>query len=496
VTDADDAQPEAAEASARVLSDEDPHEDVRHAWVRSDRIVPRTVVRPMQHFLETEVGSGVIMLVAAAIALVWANSPWSDSYFELWGTHVDLIVGDLIHLDHLTLQHWVNDGLMAIFFFVMAMEIKRERVAGELRDPKAAALPAIAALGGMIVPAALYFLLNSGGAGADGWGIPMATDIAFAVGIVSLAGPRVPLGAKVFLLTLAVVDDIGAILVIAVFYTADLAAEWLLLALAAFAVTWVLQRSDVRAKGSYLVLGLVAWFGLLESGVHATLAGVVMGFLTPAWSFHDPEQFAPVARSLVDEISAEFEDERLTAVELQANEGRIQELIRLARESTAPISSLTHLLEPWVAYVIVPIFALANAGVKVSGDTAADAVSEPVVLGIVLGLVVGKTIGVFSATWLAVRLGIGRLPAGTTWSHVLGLAITAGVGFTVALFVASLSFDDPVLGDMAKIGILSASLVAGLLGFFTLRAVSSRVPPGDAALTADSADTPAASTAT
>lgn len=428
----------------------------------------------MQHFLETEVGGGAIMLVAAVIALIWANSPWSESYFDLWDTHLEISLGDLIHLDHLTLRDWVNDALMAIFFFVMAMEIKRERAAGELRDSKAAALPAIAALGGMVVPALIYVAFNAGGDGSGGWGIPMATDIAFAVGVVSLAGPRVPIGAKVFLLTLAVVDDIGAIVVIALFYTADLAPQWLGLALGVFLVTWWLQRGDVRSKRVYVVLGAIAWFGLLESGVHATLAGVVMGFLTPAWSFHNPRQFAPMARTLVDEIASEFDDDRLTAVELQANEGRIEELMRLARESTAPISSLTHILEPWVAYLIVPVFALANAGVAVSSETASDAVGEPVVTGIFFGLLLGKTIGVFSATWLAVKLGVGRLPNNTNWAHVFALAVTAGVGFTVALFVAGLSFTDPALNDMAKIGILTASTVSGIIGFTLLKMVSGR----------------------
>ncbi len=459
-------------ASDRAAEPADPPADVelvRHTWVHSDRVVPRTVVRPIFGFLDTVVGAGVLMVAAAVAALVWANSPWSDSYFELWGTHLSIELGDIVHLDHLTLRDWVNDALMTVFFFLMALEIKQERSIGELRDPRAAALPAIAALGGMLVPAAIFLALNAGGDAANGWGIPMATDIAFAVGVVALAGPRVPLGARVFLLTLAVVDDIGAILVIAVFYTSDLSVAWLVIALGALAAAWVVQRIDIRHLGVYVACGVVAWYALLESGVHATLAGVAMGLLTPAFAFNDPRHFGRAARTLVDEIDEAFVDGTLTAEELEHNEGRIQELIRIAREATSPIATLTNRLGPWVSYAIVPIFAFANAGVKVAGDTAADAAGEPVVLGIVLGLVVGKTVGVFSATWLAVRTGVGRLPSQTTWRHVLGLSVTAGVGFTVALFVAGLAFDDPNTVDLAKIGILSGSLIAGVIGFTLLR---------------------------
>ncbi len=423
----------------------------------------------MQSFLHTEVAGGIIMLIAAAVALIWANSPWSASYFDLWNTKLSIQVGDLIHLDHLTLRDWVNDALMAVFFFLMAMEIKRERVAGELRDTRSAALPVIAAMGGMVIPASIYLLFNAGGPGGSGWGIPMATDIAFAVGVVSLAGKRVPTGAKVFLLTLAVVDDIGAIAVIALFYTADFVAGWFAVGCAGAVAAWMLQRSDVRHMGAYFVCGAITWFGLLESGVHATLAGVVMGFLTPAWSFYNPRVFVPAATELVQSIGREYDDGRLTAGDLQTNEARVQELIRLARESTAPIARLSHLLEPWVAYLIVPLFAFANAGVAVSASTAAEATGEPIVLGIVVGLLVGKTVGVFGATWLAVQLGVGRLPKATTWVHIAGLAITAAVGFTVALFVAGLSFEDPHLTDLAKIGILSGSIVAGVTGFTILR---------------------------
>ena len=440
--------------------------DLRHAWSKSDRFVPRVFVRPLQRFMEIEAAGGVIMMAAAVIAIVWANSPWQAGYDTLWGTRLNIELGGLAHVD-LSLRDWVNDGLMTVFFFVVGLEIKRELVVGELRDPRAAALPAIAAVGGMAVPALIYLAVNGGHAGSRGWGIPMATDIAFAVGVVSLLGRRVPSGAKLFLLTLAIVDDLGAIGVIAVFYTSDLSLEWLAVALAAVAVAVYLTRIQVRSQVIYLVLGAFCWYGLHESGVHATLAGVAFGLICPVWSFYDPRRFAERARPLVGVVEAAYNDPPLETIEHEQGEASLHELDHLVTETVSPLDRNERRLAPWAGFVIVPVFALANAGVELG-----DAAFGRVAIGVAAGLVIGKTVGVFGAAWLAVRLGAGRLPSATTWNHMVGLAICAGIGFTVALFVAGLSFDAADLNNEAKLGILAGSLVAGLAGYAWLRLTS------------------------
>jgi NhaA family Na+:H+ antiporter len=442
---------------------------IRHTWSESDRLVPRVVVRPLHRLLADEAAGAVVMLVAAALAIVWANSPWRDSYVDLWSTPLQLELGELLHLDHLSLQAWVNDALMTIFFLLVGVEIKREVVHGQLRDLRTVALPVIAALGGMVVPALIYVAFTTGGVGSNGWGIPMATDIAFAVGVVTLAGPRVPLAAKVFLLTLAVADDVGAIVVIAIFYTGELSAGWLVVALVGLSCIWLLRRGDVQALAPYLAVGAFVWVALLESGVHATLVGVALGLLTPAWPLRSPRRFPASARRLLHQIEAAYYDQVLTQEEFESNEQHIAEIARLAMYSTSPLERLERALRPWVAFVILPLFALANAGVELSAGAVADLGSDAVTLGVLVGLVVGKTVGVLGAAALATRLGIGRLPAGTTWRHMLGLAACAGIGFTVALFVTGISFDDAQVGDAAKVGILAGSAFAGIVGYLLLR---------------------------
>jgi NhaA family Na+:H+ antiporter len=442
---------------------------IKHTWSESDRLVPRNVVQPLQRVLEHEAAGGVVMLVAAAIAILWANSPWQDAYFDLWSTPLRVELGNVINLDHLALREWVNDALMTAFFLLVGVEIKREAVHGDLRDPKAVLAPIIAAFGGMIVPAAIYWSFNAGGAGADGWAVPMATDIAFAVGVVTLLGKRVPLAAKIFLLTLAVADDIGAIVVIAVFYTGDMSWGWFACALLGLAVIFVMRRSDVQSLAPYLAVGSFIWLSLLEAGVHATLAGVALGLLTPAWPLKSPRRFPQAARHQINEIERAYYDRVITGAEFSEGEQRIDEVARLAMFSTSPMERLERKLSPWVAYVVVPVFALANAGVTFTGDAISGLASEPITLGVLLGLVVGKTIGVFGASVIAIKLGVGRLPTGATWRTMLGLAMTAGVGFTVALFVTSISFDDPALADKAKIGILFGSTLAGVIGYTMLR---------------------------
>ncbi len=390
-----------------------------------------------------------MLLAAAAVALLWANSPWQQSYVDLWHTRLTIGLGS--HELDLDLREWINEGLMTVFFFVVGLEIKRELVDGELREPRRAALPAIAALGGMVVPAAIYTAFNAGGDGAAGWAIPMATDIAIAVGVLALAGAAIHPSLTLFLLTLAIVDDIGAIVVIAVFYSHGLTWQAEVAALAILGVILACRRADVRSMAVYVVLGAALWLAVHESGVHATLAGVVLGLLAPTRPFQRAELVD------VDELLD------LSTVE------HARESAAIARSSVSVVEWLEHVLHPWTSFAIVPLFALANAGVEVSADAIGDAVSSPIAHGIVVGLVIGKLGGVAGATWLAVRLGIGELPAGATWRGIIGVAALAGIGFTVSLFVTGLAFVDPRHQDEAKIAILAASTTAALVGMTILR---------------------------
>jgi len=444
-------------------------------WGESNAFVPTKVVQPLQQLLARASAGGVAMLVAAVVAIVWANSPWHGGYFRLWETPFTLGVGHSgpLHLE-LTLQEFVNDVLMTFFFYLAALEIKHELVHGSFRDRRAAALPAVAALGGMVVPALVFVLFNRGGPAAGGWGIPMATDIAFAVSVVTLLGRRVPLAARAFLLTLAVADDIGGIAVIAIFYTSDLHAGWLVAAAAAFAGAYLAQRLHIRSYAPYLLLGAVAWFSLHESGVHATIAGVVLGLLTPATPFYRLDRFADSARPLIERVEASIEDRVITDEEAAGNDTGLRDLTRLSIETMSPLERHLAWAGPWVAFVVVPIFALANAGVRVVGGGFGNPLTDPVVLGPALGLLVGKTVGIFAASSLAVKARIGVLPAGVSWPMLAGLATIGGVGFTVALFITSLAFEDPGITDRAKLGVLIGSLVSGVVGYLVLRAAAAR----------------------
>jgi NhaA family Na+:H+ antiporter len=407
----------------------------------------RRLPRPVRQFLDTEAAGGIALLVAAVVALVWANSPWSGSYESLWTTELRVALGD-VELSE-DLRHWVNDALMAVFFFVVGLEVKRELVAGELRSPRTAALPAIAALGGMAVPAALYLVVNAGRAGADGWGIPMATDIAFAVGVVALLGPRVPPALKLFLLTLAIVDDIGAIVVIAVVYSGGVDLGALAVAGGAALAVVALRWLRIDWPVAYVAVGVVLWVATYQSGVHATIAGVVLGLLTPARPLEPDLLTADWVADLAEDPSPED----------------LALLRRVARSSVSPAERLQHDLHPVTSFVIVPLFALANAGVELDAGAFDAPGATAVAVGVGVGLVVGKLVGVAGASWLAVRMGIGRLPAGVTFRQVLGAAALAGIGFTVSLFIAGLAFPAaPGLEATAKIGILGASVVAAVLG--------------------------------
>ncbi len=450
-------------------------------WVQSNRAIPRRFVRPLLEFTHVEASGGMVLLVAAVAALVWANLPFGETYEQFWGTEIDMAIGPL----HLTesLRDFVNDGLMAIFFLVVGMEIKRELAVGELRDPRTAALPAIAAIGGMVLPAVLYLLIAGGGEAGRGWGIPMATDIAFSVGVIALLGARVPVGAKLFLLALAIVDDIGAIAVIAVFYTEELAIGWLIGAVLGLVAIRLATKIGVRWVGFYVVAGFLTWFFLLESGVHATLAGVAIGLLTPARPLYSDAEYLLRAKWIIGQYDMDSRDPRGP----ERVDDRALTLAHVATESVSPLARQEAAIHPWSSFLIVPLFALANAGVRFVGVDVVETMTSAVSLAVTAGLVGGKFVGIAVATFIAVRLGLGRLPRRTTWTHVLGVAALAGIGFTVSLFITGLAFSDPVIIDQAKTGIFLGSTIAGLLGYLILRRVK---PP--AAGTPEVAQAPAA----
>jgi len=419
------------------------------------------VARPFQAFFRLEAASGILLLAAAAVALAWANSPFAASYVSFFATPLSVGAGSLGF--DFSLLDLVNEGLMTVFFFVVGLEIKRELAIGELSSPANVALPAFAALGGMVVPAAIFAALNAGGEGAAGWGVPMATDIAFAVGALSLLRRRVPHALVVFVTALAILDDIGGIVVIALFYGHGLSLGWLAAAAGFAAIAVALGRAHARSGLAYAAAGAALWWALHHAGIHATIAGVVLGLAVPARPRRAAgellRELCVHATRLAEEKAS---DEELRAAELLGIEARIEQL-------GSPLARFEHALHPWVAFGVMPLFALANSGVSLSGLGPSDLVG-PVALGVGLGLVVGKTLGVFGVSLLAVRLGVATLPAGVSPAKLLGASILTGIGFTVALFIAALAYPDaPPLLAQAKVGILVGSLVAGVGGSLVLR---------------------------
>ncbi|MBN8869458.1 MAG: Na+/H+ antiporter NhaA [Solirubrobacterales bacterium] len=378
------------------------------------------VIDPLTDFLDDEVLGGVVLLGAAVVALAWANSPWSESYFDLWGSYLKVsFAGLTINLD---LQHWINDLLMAVFFFVVGAEIKRELVSGELKDPRDASVPVIAALGGVALPAIIFTVVVRGGEAAGGWAIPAATDIAFAVGVLALLGSRVSNGVRVFLLTIAIVDDIVAILIIALFYSEGISVAWLAVAGGGILAVLLFQRLGIWRIWPYVPLAAVVWLATYESGVHATIAGVALGLLVPIRTFG------------------------------------VRDVHR----------RLEHVLHPVSAFFVVPLFALANAGIDLGGGVFGDAMGSKLTWAVILGLVVGKTLGISGSTLLALRFGPGSLPSGMRSAQVWGVGALGGIGFTVALFITDLAFADELLTGQAKIGIFLGSLVSGAIGALLL----------------------------
>ncbi len=431
------------------------------------------LLAPFVRFSRIEAAGGILLLIATAVALIWANGPWKSSYHALWQTYLTLEIGPYAIKE--SLAHWVNDGLMAIFFFVVGLEIKRELLVGELASPRQAAIPIAAAVGGMVVPALIYVLINAGGEGLAGWAIPSATDIAFALGVMALLGKRVPISLKIFLTALAIVDDLGAVLIIAFFYTSEISWPALGAGAAICALLVLANVLHVRRTLVYVILGLGLWAAFLESGIHATIAGVVLAMTIPARFRIQGADFASFSRRAIDEFERSGGNEN----DIMTNALRqkwVHGLELACQDVQTPLLRLEHALLPWVSFLIMPIFALANAGIEL-GEGLTTALTSKVCLGVMLGLLVGKQIGITLGSWLAVRLRIGSLPEGVTWAQVYATSWLAGIGFTMSLFVANLGLGDGESLQSAKIGILGGSLIAGVVGYVLLR-VSTRRDTG------------------
>lgn len=423
-------------------------------------------IQPFTRFLHVEAASGLVLLACSILALVLANSPYAESFLGFWRTSVG-ISWNGYGMEH-SLKHWINDGLMVIFFFVIGLEVKRELVLGELREIRRAALPVAAAIGGMVVPAGIYLALQAGEEGQRGWGIPMATDIAFVVGCMALLGPRVPAALRIMLLSLAIVDDIGAILVIAIGYTEALHLDWLVLGGVGIGVVLVMERIGVRSIGIYSILGIVIWVGFHESGIHATIAGVILGLMTPA----HPYLKRTVGAELLSRASHLLHGDAWEREMHRAE--KVRKYRQVTRETISPLEFLIYVLHPWVAFLIMPLFALANAGVAFE---VADVMS-PVAVAVILGLTVGKPGGILLLCWLASVSRIAPLPDGVTWRHIAGGGFLAGIGFTMALFITGLALDDELL-RAAKVGVLAGSVISAVVGMVLLSTAPKSNPAPD-----------------
>ncbi len=422
------------------------------------------LLRPFEDFFKSQAAGGIVLMGTLLLALVLANSPFSESYFHFWELPLSLSAGPFVISK--SLHHWINDGLMAVFFFVVGLEIKREFLAGELASPRKAALPIAAALGGMVVPALLFLLLVPAEQGQHGWGIPMATDIAFALGVVALLGNRITRSLAIFLTALAIVDDLGAVLVIAVFYTDHLSLQALFWAAVALGILIVGNRLDIQHPNFYALVGIGLWLAMLKSGIHASVAGVLIGATIPVRPRHDSGEFVVKAESLLDRYRGL---ERVEGPFLHEDRlGTLLALEHICHDSMSPLQRMEHEMNSWVIFGVMPIFALANAGIALGFADLQQAVTAPVTQGVMLGLLLGKPMGVLLFSWLAVRLGIADLPNGSRWREIGGVGILAGIGFTMSLFITNLAYVRPDLIIDAKVGIFVASLVAGILGYLLL----------------------------
>lgn len=431
----------------------------------SDKLIPDDqldlidrITKPLFLFSKHKLSGAGLLLLSAIIAIVWANSSLSGLYFKGLSTHFYVGIGDY-GLSKPTLL-WINDGMMGVFFFVVGLEVKREFLAGELSHPRKAALPMAAAIGGMVIPAGIFYAINLGGEGAHGWGIPMATDIAFALGVLALC--PVPIGLKVFLTALAIVDDIGSIVVIAIFYTDHIALTSLLVGGIFLAISIFCNRAGVRNPVIYFFIGALVWLLFLKSGIHATLAAVLMAFTIPARSSINGELVHNKLSELLAALGASGMPRGRSM--LTSEQHHIMHTVeRVAEDATAPLQELEHALMPFVAFLILPVFALANAGVALN-TSIVEAIAHPVALGIIFGLFIGKPVGILVFSWIAVKVGVAELPKGVSWQHIGAVGILAGIGFTMSLFITSLAFVNPSLIEVAKVGILAGSVLSGLVG--------------------------------
>ncbi|GLU57402.1 Na(+)/H(+) antiporter NhaA [Dyadobacter frigoris] len=424
------------------------------------------ILSPVSKFIHQEFTGGIILFINVIVAIVWVNSAWGESYHHLWDTKLSIGFHDFVF--NRPLHVWINDGLMALFFFVIGLELKREFIAGELSTLKKASLPMMAALGGMLVPGGIYFLLNKNLESEHGWGIPMATDIAFALSLLSMAGRHIPGSVKVFLSALAVADDLGAVLVIAFFYTAHISYTPLIFAGVLLAILTIGNLMGVRSTLFYLFIGIAVWGGFIFSGVHATIAGVLVAFTIPARTKIDENEYIVKIRTYISNFENEIpQNGSLTTAEQHQT---IEKIKKLSTDAETPLQKIEYSLHPWVAFVIMPLFALANAGMVIGSDFFSSLLN-PVSIGVSAGLLAGKFIGVLLFTYLMVRFKFSELPYRATWNHIIGVAMLAGVGFTMSLFITGLAFSHAEMVDQAKYGILLASVIAGVSGILFLKSI-------------------------
>jgi len=438
--------------------------------VSTRQLVADQILKPTQQFFRKEAASSILLIAATIIALIWVNSDVGETYHRFWHIKISFTFAHF-HISK-TLLHWVNDGLMSLFFFTVGLEIKREILVGELATPKKALLPVIAALGGMIVPGLIYVALNVGLPTIHGWGIPVATDIAFALGAVAVFGRRLPVGLRIFLAAFAIADDLGAVVIIAIFYTKEIVWSNLIISLFLILGLAVANFFWIRQTLIYAILGLAVWFFVLGSGVHPTIAGVIVSLFVPARGRYDTDNFLQNVKNITEKFECEEQSCGYSILLNQEHLYAVQALELACHDVETPLQRLMHALHPWVAFVILPLFAMGNTGLVFRGIVFSEMVSNPVILGIIFGLVVGKPIGIMLFSYISVKSGMASLPQQVRWSHILGGAMLGGIGFTMSLFLSELSFSDPHIIDYARIAILAGSILSAVfgmsfLGFFT-----------------------------
>jgi NhaA family Na+:H+ antiporter len=446
----------------------------RHKYMTSSRqVVADQIFKPFQRFFRKEATSSILLIAATIMALIWINSRIGETYHSFWHTEVSFAFGPF-HISK-TLVHWINDGFMSLFFFTVGLEIKREILVGELATPKKALLPVIAALGGMIVPGLIYAILNVGSTTINGWGVPVATDIAFALGAVAVFGRRLPVGLRIFLAAFAIADDLGAVVIIAIFYTKEIVWSYLIISLFLIVGLAIANFLWIRWTLVYAILGLAVWFFVLGSGIHPTIAGVIVSLFVPARGRYDTDNFLQNVKKITEQFECEEQSCGYSILLNQDHMHAVQALELACHDVETPLQRLMHALHPWVAFLILPFFAMGNTGLTFHNIVFSEMVSNTVIMGIVFGLVFGKPIGIMLFSYLSVKTGIASLPQEVRWSHIFGGAMLGGIGFTMSLFLADISFSDPQILNYARIAILSGSVLSAAmgmsyLGFFSISA--------------------------